>query len=280
MPTINGASIAQKILNQLKTRIRRKNLSPTLAIVAVGFHEPSYFYFRKIEQTAAKIGVAVEKHLFFHHAPKEKILEQIKTLNESPRVSGILLQFPLPPHLQEAELLTAVSPAKDVDGYHPTLREALNLGRPMVCPPTYAAIREILKSTRKKLAGAKAVILTKSASFGQPLQTFLERDHIIASPVLIKDKKIPNLKKADLVITALGFPHLIQESQIKKSAIVIDLGYARKGKKMVGDCAIPAAAKTPFWITPVPNGVGPITVAMLLKNVVKLAQGQKIESRK
>ena len=269
---IDGQAIAQKILSQLKARIKKEQLSPALAIVAVGYHEPSYFYFRKIEQMAAQIGVTVKKYLFAQPAPKETILEQIQILNNNPRVSGILLQFPLPAHLQEAELLTAVSPAKDVDGYHPALREALGLGKPKVLPPTYAAILEILKSTGKKSAKAQAVILTKSETFGQPLKALLEGKGFRASTILVKNKKIPNLKQADLVITALGFPHFIQASHIKKGALVIDLGYARKNKKMVGDCAIPVNSKIPSFFTPVPNGVGPVTVAMLLKNVVNAAK--------
>ncbi len=285
MPIINGNIIAQKILNQLKARLEKERLSPayakasagrpTLAIVAVGFHEPSYFYFRKIEQMAAKVGITVKKYLFSSRVSRKKIIGQIQKLNQDSHVSGILLQFPLPKHLQKADLLAKVSPQKDADGYHPAFRQALLNGKPKIMPPTYAAILEILKSTGKKLAKARAVILTKSETFGQPLKALLKRKGFRASIILLKNKKIPDLKQVDIVITALGSPHFIQESRIKKGAIVIDLGYARKNKKMTGDCAIPATSKIPSFFTPVPNGVGPVTVAMLLKNVVQLAQEKK-----
>src|SRR3989338_1220242 len=228
---IDGNALAKKILTLLKTRIKQQGIKPCLAIVAVGYHEPSYYYFRKIEKEAASIGIRVEKHLLLYDAPQDAIIHSIQSLNTTPRITGILLQFPLPPHINETEVMQALAPSKDVDGFHPQYRKDLMEGRPKILPPVYGAILELIKATKKKWQGKTAVALVHSETFGTPLVALLQHHHIhttvhvVELPAQVRTRRIlSTIKGADILITALGFPEIIQEHDLTPGVVVLDIG--------------------------------------------------------
>jgi len=279
MPIIDGQIIADEILKSLKKKIKSQKLKPRLAMILIGFHEPSYYYFRKVQQEGHFIGITIQKHILFYHTLEEQALEQIKQLNKDQNINGILIQYPLPPHIKEGALLAAIDPEKDVDGFHPINIQRLLKGKSSHVPPAFAAILEILKSTGICLEKKNAVLLVRSETFGKPLSLLLQNEKIkttifiIELPSdLLQKKIIKATKQADILISALGSPKLITEQHVKPDSIIVDLGFVKKDQKIIGDVDFEPVSKIARWITPVPRGVGPVTAAMLLKNVVKVTQ--------
>ncbi len=273
---LDGNALAKKILTRLQAQITQQDLKPCLAIVSVGYHEPSYFYFRKIEEEATRIGIRIEKRMLLNEATEQQVVDTITQLNNNPAITSILLQFPLPPHIQEKEIVASISPRKDVDGFHPVNREALLAGTPRRVPPAIAAIAYILESLKIDLAGKSTVVLVHSIIFGELLKAQLRLLRLTPELMVINlpaemsaKKNLQQLKAADIVVSALGFPGIIQESWLKQGVILLDLGFSRKGGVMMGDMRLPATSKVPSYYTPVPGGVGPVTAALLLKNVVE-----------
>ncbi len=249
MKIINGKKIADRILLDLKKRIKLKKIEPCLAVVLVGGDSASRLYVRKKEEAARKIGVEIRKHIFSKQVPEKNILNLIDSLNQDRRINGILVQMPLPKNISANEVVQAINPAKDVDGF---------VKNSQFESPFILAIKQALRETGQNLADKKVALLVNSDIFGQALKSQLKEVEFV------KD-----LKKADIIITALGQPNIIKGDMIKQGAILIDGGISKQNGKVVGDINQESVKDKAEWLSPVPGGLGPLTVAFLLSNLIK-----------
>lgn len=264
MNLIDGKKIADQILDSLEKEVDEKNLQPCLAIVLIGDDPSSLLYIQKKEEAAQKVGIEIKKHNLSAQTSEKEILDLIDSLNKDKQVNGILIQLPLPEHLTTDKIIQAIKPAKDVDGFVKESRFE---------SPFILAIWQALVATGRKLNDKKIVALVNSNIFGQALKSYLKGlkfNYLIS----FKDEFLDDLKKADIIITALGQPELIKEQMIKKGAILIDGGISRVDNEVVGDVDQENIQRKASWLTPVPGGLGPLTVAFLLKNVVSAAQSE------
>lgn len=278
MHLIDGKAISQRIQQDVKKQVARLPQPPGLAIVLIGDDPGSHTYVGLKEKACQAAGIHFEKYLFPISVSREEILQLIGRLNTRAIIHGILIQFPVPLHLDANRLVAAIDPRKDVDGFHPKNIEALKQGKPIITPGLAAGIVLCIESTRIPLAGKQATICANSPTFAEPLRYLLEKRGVSVIIEYTETGAIPlATKHADIVIAAVGRPNFLTAAMVKPGAIVIDVGYNRHGAKVVGDVDFATVSKIASNITPVPGGIGPITVAMLLKNVVHAAiiQGQK-----
>ncbi|MEJ0021593.1 MAG: bifunctional 5,10-methylenetetrahydrofolate dehydrogenase/5,10-methenyltetrahydrofolate cyclohydrolase [Candidatus Doudnabacteria bacterium] len=269
MATIaEGKTIAGKLLKKLKDQIRSLGLHPHLAVVLVGDDRPSETYVRKKQEAALSIGVKFSLYKFPNSISEGKLIAEIKKIQKQ-NLSGIIVQLPLPKNLDKKKVLNALDPLIDVDFLTWESLGKLVIAENILTPPSPGAILEILKYYKIDLRGKHIVLVGQGDLIGRPLTNLL-----IHMPVTLTtcNKDTRNLRKitliADILISGVGKAKLIKANMIKKGAIVIDAGVSFKGKKMHGDVDFQNVAKTASLITPTPGGVGPITVAKLLENVV------------
>ena len=274
MRIINGKQTANQILKLLKKQITHQHLSAHLAVILVGQNPASRLYVTIKEKRAKEIGIKFTKYLLPANTPQNQIIALIQRLNHHKQISAILVQLPLPPRLDTDKIIAAISPNKDADGIHPQnlLRLAAQHNSRLL-PATTGAIIEALKTTKIKLQRKNIVIIGKSKIVGLPTYYYLKNKcHHIA----IYDKNTKNLiaktKTADILIVAIGQPQFITSAYIKKQAIIIDVGINKIHGQTIGDVDFKAVKNKAAWITPVPGGIGPITVAHLLKNVLILTK--------
>ncbi|MEK7614363.1 MAG: bifunctional 5,10-methylenetetrahydrofolate dehydrogenase/5,10-methenyltetrahydrofolate cyclohydrolase [Patescibacteria group bacterium] len=273
MNFLYGKSVAERILGDVKKKIAESGITPGLAVVLVGDDKASQIYISLKEKKAREIGFYFEKHLFLADAKTEEIVNLIKVLNGKPNIHGILVQLPLPPRMDTDAIITAIAPAKDADGFHKeTIEKFLAEGKD--CIPIFPrAILEMAKESGTPLNKKKAVIVVNSALFGNVLQKALESEgltvKIIQSTEVEKHKDA--LKEADVVVTACGRPGLIKRDMVPNAVLIIDGGISEAHGKTVGDLARGSFEGTDILISPVPGGVGPVTVACLLRRTVELA---------
>ncbi|MBL7155450.1 MAG: bifunctional 5,10-methylenetetrahydrofolate dehydrogenase/5,10-methenyltetrahydrofolate cyclohydrolase [Candidatus Portnoybacteria bacterium] len=249
MRIIDGKKIASKILADLKKEIEKKKLKPCLAVILVGDNPVSLLYVQKKEQAAQKIGIEIRKYNLSKQTSEKEILEIIDSLNQDSQINGILVQLPLPNHLAADKIIQAIRPAKDVDGFVKNSRFK---------SPFILAVERALQETGQDLTGKKAVALVNSDIFGQVLKSQLK-----------KLEFIKDLKKADIIITALGQANCIKGDMIKERVILIDGGISKQNGKVVGDIDQESVKDKAKWLSPVPGGLGPLTVAFLLRNIIK-----------
>lgn len=281
-PIIDGKSTAEKLRKRLATAVaglvKRHGLRPGLAVVLVGDNPASRVYVRnKAKQTTAA-GMHSVEHRLDAATGEAELLALISELNGDPRVHGILVQLPLPPHINEAAVLNAIAPHKDADGFHPVNAGLLASGnREAVVPCTPLGCLMLIKSTVAELAGMRAVIIGRSNIVGKPMAQLLLREHCTVTIVHSRTRDLPGeCRRADIVVAAVGRPRLVGGDWIKPGAVVVDVGINRVdlggGKTaLVGDVDFAAAVEVAGAITPVPGGVGPMTIACLLHNTVTLA---------
>lgn len=272
---LNGKNFALAIEKREAKKVKmltRKGIIPRLAVILVGDDPASLLYVSKKREAGKRMGVEVDIHQYKNISNK-KVIQKIEMLNRDKKIHGIIVQFPLPENLDSQKIIESVSPEKDVDGLHPLNWGRLAYKKHELIPSTPAAVLEILKSNKIKLQGQEVVIVGKGNITGKPLSILLLNED---STLTIVHAKTKNLKqhtiRADILISATGSPLLIKNNMVKKGAVVIDIGISKKNKKVIGDVDFNSISKKAFLVTPVPGGVGPITVAMLLKNVVKMAQ--------
>ncbi|NQU83330.1 MAG: bifunctional 5,10-methylenetetrahydrofolate dehydrogenase/5,10-methenyltetrahydrofolate cyclohydrolase [Parcubacteria group bacterium] len=259
MKIIDGKKIADKILSETRKEIKKLPAQPGLAVILVGDDSASKIYVKKKEKACTEAGVHLEKFLY-KKTTTNKIIEQIKKLNQQKDINGILVQLPLPKNLDTNKIINSINPKKDVDGFLPKSK---------VSSPTIAGVLELIKSTRKNTRNKTAVILANSNLFASPLKKLLEKEGLKVK-ILIKPKR-QNFG-ADIIITAIGKPKFIKADIVKDGVIIIDVGITRVGKKIFGDVDAESLKDRLGWITPVPGGVGPMTVAMLIKNLLILSK--------
>ena len=277
---IDGKKLAANIHSELKEDIKRLGITPGLAVLLVGDDPASHTYVRLKEKAASEIGIHFEKILLPQNIEEELVLAKIDALNRRSDIHGIVVQMPLPAHLNEDRVAQEIFPEKDADGFHPKNIKLLMAGTPRVVPNLLQAILYLIESTRMPLVMTRgilvknAVILANSTIIARPLVKLL-KDHAIAARYKLQIPNDKTMQETDILIVALGKPHRITKNMVKDGGIVIDVGTTRVDGKIVGDVH-PNVAEKAKWLTPVPGGIGPLTVAYLLKNVVELAkQAQK-----
>jgi len=265
---IDGKKLSEKIIGDLKF-----SGTPGLAVILIGDDPSSELYTRKKVEACNDAGITSTRHELDAQVDEKSVLDLIDRLNNDSSVHGILVQLPLPEHLNTHNILSAVSPKKDVDGFTPENIGKLVSGSPYLVPCTPMGIMLILESIGSQLEGKEAVVVGHSLIVGKPLSIMLLNKGATVTICHHMTKDLAShTKKADILISATGKAHLIKANMVKKDAIVIDVGISKLDNKVVGDVDYEEVSKLTEHITPVPGGVGPMTIASLLKNTIKAYQ--------
>jgi len=276
---LNGKELATKIKGELKRtvdEIKKKNIHPGLAVVIVGNDPASRVYVNSKKKACEEIGIESFEYALDENTKEEELIELIKKLNNDDKVSGILVQLPLPKHIDEEKIILAIDSSKDVDAFHPENVGRLMTGNPQFLPCTPAGVMELIKESGIEIAGKECVIVGRSNIVGKPQSMLLLAEHGTVTICHSRTKNLEEVvKRADILVVAVGKPEMIKGNSIKPGAVVIDVGINRlEDKKIVGDVEYESCSKVASAITPVPGGVGPMTIAMLMKNTVKAAIAQ------
>ena len=274
---LDGKALAAAIRGELKQKVEalaRRAVRPGLAVLLAGDDAASRVYVRNKTLAAGEIGVHSEVHEFKADVSQSSLLEKIHALNANPAVHGILVQLPLPKQIDAARVLEAVAPAKDVDGFHQANLGALLAGRPGVVPCTPAGVMRLLEHAGVPLAGSRAVVIGRSTIVGKPLALLLLQKDATVTICHSKTKDLPMIaKQADILVAAIGRAKLVTAGMVKAGACVLDVGVNRlPDGGLAGDVDFESVKTVAGWITPVPGGVGPMTIALLLENCLKAAE--------
>ena len=278
--TLDGKVVAQKVLDDVRARVvrlkERSGVAPTLAVVLVGDFVPSKVSVANKKRAADTVGIASEDHIHPEGLDRAALLGLLRRLNADPKVHAILLQLPLPAGLDEDEAIASIAPEKDADGLHPTNLGRLLAGAPSVVPCTPAGCVEILDHYGCDLKGAEAVVIGRSRLVGKPLAQLLLARHATVTMCHTRTRELAaHTRRADVLCVAAGQPRTVTGEMVKDGAWVIDVGINRlQTGKLVGDVEFESVAPRAHAITPVPGGVGPMTIAMLLRNTVRAAERQ------
>jgi methylenetetrahydrofolate dehydrogenase (NADP+)/methenyltetrahydrofolate cyclohydrolase len=283
---IDGNKIAAAMRRELKRQVEAlaaRGIVPGLAVVLAGENPASQVYVRRKEQACAELGIASFSHALPATCSEKRLLNLIARLNADDRVHGILVQLPLPPQINAQKVLRALDPRKDVDGFHPVNVGKMLIGEKGFLPCTPAGCRELLLRSGYDPAGKHVVIVGRSNIVGKPLAAILMQKAPGANAtVTVCHSRTKNLaavtRQADILVAAIGVPEFVKARMVKPGAVVIDVGVnrvedaaAKTGRRLVGDVDFKAVRKKAKAITPVPGGVGPMTIAMLLKNTIEAA---------
>lgn len=275
---INGKEIAAEVRRELKAEIadlrEKTGITPGLTVVLVGDNPASQVYVRNKVKACEEVGIKSVKHTLPDTITQAELLKLIDDLNKAKDVHGILIQLPLPKQINEETVLEAISPDKDVDCFHPYNVGRLMIGNPVLQPCTPFGVMRLLDSTGVDLSGKEAVVVGRSNIVGKPMAMMLLKRSATVTICHSRTKDLSSkIKGADIVIAAIGKAQFIKGDWIKPGAIVIDVGMNRSLEgKLVGDVDFEAASERASFITPVPGGVGPMTIAMLLRNTVEAAK--------
>ncbi len=270
---IDGKAIAAELREEIKAdtaELVAQGVTPGLAVVLVGDDPASRVYVSMKEKACADAGIFSDEHKLPAEISEAELLALIEKLNADVRIDGILVQLPLPKHIDESKVLDLISPRKDVDGFHPYNVGRLATGKPLFLPCTPYGVMKLLERTGVDLKGKEVVVVGRSNIVGKPVALMCLAEHATVTICHSRTKDLPaKIATADVVIAAVGVPEMIKGSWIKEGAVVIDVGVNRVGeKKLVGDVEYAAAFERASAITPVPGGVGPMTITMLLYNTV------------
>jgi methylenetetrahydrofolate dehydrogenase (NADP+)/methenyltetrahydrofolate cyclohydrolase len=268
---IDGKKIAEKRLLQLKEKISIHPRKPCLAFILIGEHPPSMSYVKMKQKACEKSGITSRIIRLNENIDEAIVLKEIEKLNKESGVDGILVQFPLPKHISMKKVLLTIDPNKDVDGFCPVNMGRLLIGDPLFIPCTPLGIKNLLLEEEVSVEGKHVVIVGRSQIVGKPLACLLvQKDRGANATVTIAHSRTSNLaevtKSADILVAAIGHPFFIKENMIKKGTVVIDVGINRVQGKIVGDVCFSEAIDKVKKITPVPGGVGPMTIVSLLEN--------------
>ncbi len=265
---LDGKQLAQQIRTELKQKITLTQASPELAVIIVGNDPASEIYVRSKEKACQEVGIKVETFRLTSDISAEELNELIDLLNNSSAVNGILVQLPLPRHLNPQEILTRIKPEKDVDGFHPLNTGLIIQKQPSAfIPCTPKGILRLIHTVKQDLSGLNAVVIGRSQVVGLPVSHLLLNENCTVTIAHSKTKNLSEIcKKADILIASVGKPEFVTEDFIKPEAIIIDVGINRTNDGIKGDVKYNEASKKASYITPVPGGVGPMTIAMLLEN--------------
>ena len=274
MILIDGKKIAAELREELKKEVlklkEKHNKIPGLTVVLIGELAPSQIYVRMKEKAANEVGLKSDIIKYPESVEEKTVLDKIAELNKDESVSGILVQLPLPKHIDKQKVIEKILPSKDVDGFHPMNVGNLSSGYDSSIPCTPLGCYLLIKKIESNLNGKKAVIVGRSNLNGKPMAQLLLKENCT---VTITHSKTKDLKdeclKGDIIVAAVGIPELVKGDWVKKDAIVIDVGINKTEKGLVGDVAFNEVSKVAKALTPVPGGVGPMTIACLLKNTIE-----------
>jgi len=256
----------KKEISEIKIKI---NKSPGLSVILIGDFAPSQIYVKNKEKNSKEVGINSEVIKYSEEVKESEILEKIEELNNNSNVSGILVQLPLPAHISKEKIINAIKPSKDVDGFHPINVGNLSSGYKAIVPCTPLGCLLLIKKVEKNLTGKHAVIIGRSNLNGKPMAQLLLKEDCTVSIVHSKTKDLKSeCLKADILVVAVGVANLIKGDWVKKDSIVVDVGINKVAGKIVGDVDFEQVKDKVKAITPVPGGVGPMTIACLLKNTL------------
>ena len=274
MILIDGKKIAAELREELKQEVielkAKYNKIPGLTVILIGDMAPSQIYVRNKEKSANEVGLKSEVIRYPEAVEEKTVLDKIEELNKDQNISGILVQLPLPKHIDKQKVIETILPGKDVDGFHPMNVGNLSSGYESSVPCTPLGCYLMIKKIEPNLSGKKAVMIGRSNLNGKPMAQLLLKENCT---VTITHSKTKDLKaeclKADIIVAAVGIPEIVKVDWVKKDAIVIDVGINKTDKGIVGDVAFDEVSKVAKALTPVPGGVGPMTIACLLKNTIE-----------
>ena len=294
---IDGKAVALAIESEVAAAIGRLGFAPGLVAVRVGNDPASEIYVRNKAKKARELGLQGTELIFPESMTEGELLAEVDRLNHDPAVDGILVQLPLPRHIEAKHVIDAISPAKDVDGFHPLSVGMLHLGRPTLAPCTPAGVIRLIESTGEEIAGKHAVVIGRSDIVGKPMAALLLQRHATVTICHSRTRDLAAVaREGDILVAAIGRPMLVTAEMVKPGAIVIDVGMNRVGPELadrlahdadktrllhkngtvlLGDVDFARAREVAAWITPVPGGVGPMTIAMLMKNTVTAAERRR-----
>lgn len=277
---LNGRETSKVIREEIAQEVaelKRQDISPYLGVILVGDYPPSLIYVRNKEKACEKVGIKSETKHLPETTSQRELLSLIDLWNENHQLHGILVQLPLPSHISKDIVLSKISPEKDVDGLTPANLGRLLSSKPIFYPCTPSGIIELLERNRIEIEGKYVVIVGRGTLVGKPLACMLlektKRGNATVTVCHTKTKDIASFtKKADILIAAVGSPRVITQDMVKEGAVVVDVGINKVNGKLVGDVDFDRVKEKVYAITPVPGGVGPMTITMLLRNTVKAAR--------
>ena len=273
---IDGKKIAAVVEAEVREALAKLPFQPGLVAVRVGNDPASEVYVRNKAKKAKELGLAGTEKVFDVSMSEADLLAEVDRLNHDDNIDGILVQLPLPKQIDPRKVIDAIDPAKDVDGFHPINVGLLHLGRPALVPCTPAGVIRLIASTGADIAGKRAVVIGRSDIVGKPVAALLLRENATVTICHSRTRDLPQVvREADIVVAAIGKPRFVTAEMVKRGAIVIDVGINRVDGKLTGDVDFEAVREVASWITPVPGGVGPMTIAMLMKNTVAAAEERR-----
>ena len=276
---IDGKKEAQLLRDEIKKEIEllksKNNKVPGLTVILIGDFVPSQIYVKNKERNAKEVGINSDIIRYAKDVSEKEVLKKIKELNNNEAVSGILVQLPLPPQINKEKIINAINPLKDVDGFHPINVGNLSSGYNATVPCTPLGCLLLIKKIEPNLSGKHAIIIGRSNLNGKPMAQLLLKENCTVTIVHSKTKDLKTqCLKADILVAAVGVPNLVKSDWVKKDSIVIDVGINKVGDKIVGDVEFETVKEKAKAITPVPGGVGPMTIACLLKNTLECFKGR------
>ena len=278
---IDGKKEAELLREEIKKEIleikESKNKVPGLTVILIGNYVPSQIYVKNKEKNSKEVGMNSNVIKYSDDVTEKEILDKIKELNNDQNVSGILVQLPLPKQIDKEKIINAIHPSKDVDGFNPVNVGNLSSGYQGLVPCTPMGCLMLIKKVEKNLSGKHAVIIGRSNLNGKPMAQLLLKENCTVTIVHSKTKNLQQeCLKADILVAAVGVPNLVKKDWVKKDAIVIDVGINKLNDKIVGDVEFDQVKDIAKAITPVPGGVGPMTIACLLKNTLECFKASQI----
>ncbi|MDA7741797.1 bifunctional methylenetetrahydrofolate dehydrogenase/methenyltetrahydrofolate cyclohydrolase [Candidatus Pelagibacter bacterium] len=276
---IDGKKEAQLLRDEIKKEIEslksKNNKVPGLTVILIGDFVPSQIYVKNKERNAKEVGINSDIIRYAKDVSEQEVLKKIKELNNNEAVSGILVQLPLPPQINKEKIINAINPLKDVDGFHPINVGNLSSGYNATVPCTPLGCLLLIKKIEPNLSGKHAIIIGRSNLNGKPMAQLLLKENCTVTIVHSKTKDLKTqCLKADILVAAVGVPNLVKSDWVKNNSIVIDVGINKVGDKIVGDVEFETVKEKAKAITPVPGGVGPMTIACLLKNTLECFKGR------
>jgi len=273
---LSGKEVSARIKSELAeevVKLTEKGIFPGLAVIIVGDDPASRVYVNSKKKNCEELGIYSEEYALPAETAEEELLSLIEKLNNKKDINGILVQLPLPKHIDEEKIINAIDPKKDVDAFHPVNVGKIMVGNYDFVPCTPAGVMELIKESGIEISGKECVVVGRSNIVGKPQAMLLLHENGTVTICHSRTKDLKSaVKRADIVVAAVGIPNFITSDMIKEGAVVIDVGINRVAeKKLVGDVDFEACEKVAGAITPVPGGVGPMTIAMLMKNTVKAA---------
>ena len=271
---IDGKKEAALLREEIKKEIlllkEKTKKAPGLSVILIGDYAPSQIYVKNKEKNSKEVGINSEVIKYPKDITEQEVLNKIKELNNNPEVSGILVQLPLPKHINKEKIINAIHPKKDVDGFNPINVGNLASGYDAIIPCTPLGCLHLIKKIEKDLSGKHAVIIGRSNLNGKPMAQLLLRENCTVTIVHSKTKDLKaECQKADILVAAVGKANLVKSDWVKKDSIIIDVGINKVEEKIVGDVDFESVKEKVKAITPVPGGVGPMTIACLLKNTLE-----------